>query len=142
MLKLSMLEKPSVLTCSSLVEAARKARKLSYSPYSHFAVGAAVLDVNGKMTTGTNVENSSFSLAMCAERIALFRAHMEGLDDILAIAVSAGAGIDVKPCGACLQVIMEMAPTTWLVLDDGAGGYKSYTIDELYPHPFRLKEQH
>lgn len=141
MLKLSMLEKPSVVLCTSLVETARKARELSYSPYSLFAVGAAVLDVNGRMTTGTNIENSSFSLAMCAERIALFRAHMEGLDTILAIAVSAGVGINVKPCGACLQVITELAPTAWLLLDDGAGGYNAYTIEELYPHPFRLKEQ-
>jgi cytidine deaminase len=89
-----------------LIEAAKKAQKNSYSPYSRYPVGAAVLAESGRIYTGCNVENASFGLACCAERVAIFNAVSHGEKKLRAVCVAAKSA---KPCGACRQVIIEFA---------------------------------
>ena len=98
------------MTPKQLMAEAEKARRCSYSPYSKFAVGAALLTRSGRVVTGCNVENSSFGLACCAERTAVFKAVSEGEREFVAIAVTAGPGQCSAPCGACRQVMHEFAP--------------------------------
>ena len=95
-----------------LINKAILARGLSYSPYSHFAVGAALLCKDGKVFVGSNVENSSYPLCMCAERNALYNAMMNGYkkDDFVALAIVADTDEPCSPCGACRQVISELFP--------------------------------
>ncbi len=90
-----------------LVEAAKAAQKKAYCPYSRYPVGAAVLMDSGRIYTGCNVENASFGLAICAERVAIFKAVSHGEKKIKALCVAAKSA---KPCGACRQVIIEFAP--------------------------------
>ena len=90
-----------------LIEAAKAAQKKAYCPYSRYPVGAAVLTDSGRLYTGCNVENASFGLAMCAERVAIFKAISHGDKKIRAVCVAAKSA---KPCGACRQVIIEFAP--------------------------------
>ena len=93
----------------SLVDLARQAAENSYSPYSEFAVGAAVQWADGTVTIGTNVENKSYGLTQCAERSAVTAGISQGLRDILAIAVWVGEACPVSPCGACRQVLSEFS---------------------------------
>ena len=90
----------------ALIEAAWQAREKAYAPYSKFAVGAALL-AGGKVITGCNVENLSFGLTMCAERVAVGTAVADGLKEIVAVAVVADTELPVSPCGACRQVLAE-----------------------------------
>jgi cytidine deaminase len=126
---------------TDLLRAARAAAKASYSPYSKFRVGAAVL-AGGKIYSGANIENASYSLTICAERAAIFAAVSDGNRSIDSIAVSC---IDVTDtdqlssrflCGACRQVLAEFAAPSATVLVDGWG---ETTIGNLLPHPFHLK---
>lgn len=89
-----------------LIEAAKNAQKNSYSPYSRYPVGAAVLAESGRMYSGCNVENASFGLACCAERVAIYKAVSHGEKKLRAVCVAAKSA---KPCGACRQVITEFA---------------------------------
>lgn len=93
-----------------LIDAAIEARKLSYSPYSKFAVGAAILTKDGKIISGANIENASYGLCMCAERNAIYQAYLQGYhkDDLVALAVAADIDKPCSPCGACRQVISEL----------------------------------
>ena len=97
---------------AQLIAIAEEARQLSYSPYSHFAVGAALLCSDGSVYSGANVENSSYPLCMCAERNAIYNAMMHGKtsEDFLALAVVADTEGPCSPCGACRQVISELFP--------------------------------
>jgi cytidine deaminase len=90
-----------------LIEAAKAAQKNAYCPYSRYPVGAAVLTDSGRIYTGCNVENASFGLAICAERVAIFKAVSHGEKKVKALCVAAKSA---KPCGACRQVITEFAP--------------------------------
>lgn len=90
-----------------LMERAKEASKTSYSPFSRFAVGAAVLASSGKIYEGCNVENSSFGLTICAERCAIFKAVSEGEREILAVAIYSPNSDNCYPCGACRQVMYE-----------------------------------
>ena len=96
-----------------LIERAKEARKLSYSPYSHFPVGAALLTKDGKVYLGANIENASYPLCMCAERNAIYQSYLDGVrkDDIVAIAIVADTPNPCSPCGACRQVISELLRT-------------------------------
>lgn len=123
-----------------LLERARAAAKGAYCPYSKFPVGAAVESEIG-VTTGVNVENASYGLAMCAERVALFSAVAQGAKHFGRIAVSC---IEAKPedppgsrmpCGACRQVIAELMDSDALVIIDGVG---TMTVEELLPNAFTL----
>jgi len=97
-------------TAGELLARADRARKRAYAPFSNFPVGAALLAKDGRVFEGCNVENSSFGLSVCAERIALWKAVSEGVREFTAIAVTAGHADGASPCGACRQVLYEFAP--------------------------------
>jgi cytidine deaminase len=123
-----------------LLQAARKAMKHAYAPYSQFKVGAAMLTSKGKVFSGCNVENASYGLSNCAERTAIFAAIAEsgpGLD-IRAIAVVNDQGVPCSPCGACRQVIYEFGPDA-TVYFQSSKGWKESHITQLLPEGFRLK---
>ncbi len=117
-----------------LARAAEAARR-SYTPYSRFPVGAALLCADGQVVTGTNVENRSYGLAMCAERTAVFTAVAQGLRDFQAVAVSCpGADYPVAPCGACRPVLSEFWSTDTPVIFAGKDGKTvTTTLGELLP---------
>lgn len=122
-----------------LIALAEDARKLSYSPYSHFAVGAALLCKDGKVFQGANVENSSYPLCMCAERNALYHAYMHGYkkDDFVALALTADTDEACAPCGACRQVISELFPAdAKIIMANLKGKVKETNIKELLPFAF------
>ena len=124
---------------NELISKAKEARKLSYSPYSNFAVGAALLTKDGKVFLGANIENSSYPLCMCAERNALYNAMMDGYkkEDFVALAISADTDEPCSPCGACRQVISELFPRDGvIVLANLKGDVKETNIDELLPFAF------
>ncbi len=124
---------------TELIEFAKKARDLSYSPYSHFAVGAAVLCADGTVYVGTNIENSSFSLAMCAERNAVYNAYMNGKtkDDFVALAIIGDTEEPISPCGACRQVLSELYPEDApIYLANLKGDIKETMISDLLPYAF------
>ena len=122
-----------------LVDAACNTRLRSYSPYSNFRVGAALLGKSGAVHHGTNVENASFGLSICAERSAIFRAVAEGETDFTAIAICADGTAPTLPCGACRQVLVEFGPdlTVLVAGDKGSGGeILQFSLGELIPHAF------
>lgn len=122
-----------------LVKQALNARKLSYSPYSKFAVGAALLCKDGKVFVGANIENSSYPLCMCAERNALYHALMNGYtkNDFIALAIVADTPEACSPCGACRQVISELFPKDGvIVLANLKGAYQETNIEALLPLAF------
>lgn len=128
---------------SSLINLAIEARELSYSPYSHFAVGAAVLTKDGRTFKGANIENSAYSLCVCAERNALFNAYMNGVkkDDIVALAVVADTDKPCSPCGSCRQVMSElMNPECVVYLANLHDMDKETTVAELLPYAFSGKD--
>jgi len=127
------------VTPQELMAEAGKARRASYSPYSKFAVGAALLTASGKVVHGCNVENSSFGLACCAERTAVFKAVSEGERDFVAVAVTAGRGHGAAPCGACRQVLFEFAPRMWVYYRDGRGRIVRRKLDALLADGFMLR---
>jgi cytidine deaminase len=118
-----------------LVAQAREAARFSYSPYSGFPVGAALLCADGTVIQGTNVENRSYGLANCAERSALFAAVSQGKKAFLAIAVACPASeVPVSPCGACRQALSELCPPEMPVYYAGNGReHVETTIGELLP---------
>ena len=122
-----------------LIELAVEARSLSYSPYSHFAVGAALLCTDGSVHVGSNVENASYPLSMCAERNALYSAFMDGKskEDFVAMAVVGDTDSPITPCGACRQVISELFPMNApIYMANLRGDVKETTIAELLPFAF------
>ena len=122
-----------------LVNQAIKARGLSYSPYSKFAVGAALLCKDGHVFLGANVENSSYPLCMCAERNALYHAMMNGYkkDDFKALAIVGDTDEPTSPCGACRQVISELFPKNGvIILANLKGAYLETNIEALLPLAF------
>lgn len=121
-----------------LLAFAEQAAEHSYSPYSKFAVGAAVLCEDGKVYCGTNVENASYGLTMCAERVALFTAVSNGSKNIKAVAVYSKNG-DLMPCGACRQVISEFSKKTDIVYKDKNNKIKIESINSLLPKCFNKK---
>jgi cytidine deaminase len=123
----------------SLVQLAQTARKYSYSPYSHFRVGAAILTTTGKTYTGCNIENSSFGLTLCAERTAIFKAISEGEKHFKAIAVVSGEDGFTTPCGACRQVLMDLAGNIDCVMSNRKGQIRVARLNDLLPHPFGRK---
>jgi len=125
---------------SRLVATAKAAAGSSYAPYSRFHVGAALLCPDGTIVPGTNVENRSYGLAICAERSAIVAAVTSGHTRFEAIAVfSPDADYPVSPCGACRQVISEfMSPEAIVIFVDRDGGEEQHTVAEIMPFDFRL----
>ena len=129
------------MTDLELMRLAEEARKFSYCPYSHFAVGAALLSKSGKVYTGCNVENASYTPTNCAERTAVFKAISEGEREFVAIAVIGAPegekGKFCAPCGVCRQVLREFCnPFTFRVLLGSTDEVKSYPLGELLPASF------
>jgi cytidine deaminase len=119
---------------SELLDAARRAAEDSYSPYSHFRVGAAVLCKDGTVITGTNVENRSYGLTNCAERSAIFTGISAGKQEFLGIAVSTPDSEQaVAPCGACRQVLSEFVGEDFPVVFAGKKEMVETTLGKLYP---------
>ena len=125
-----------------LIKAAKAAREFSYSPYSKFKVGAAVLTKNGKIYSGCNIENAAYTPTNCAERTAFFKAVSEGVKEFDAICIVGGKGGVVTeyapPCGVCRQVMMEFCnPKTFqIILAVDKERYEIYTLEELMPLGF------
>lgn len=127
------------MTKEQLIKAATEARKLSYTPYSHFPVGAVLLTKDGKVFLGANVENSSYPLCMCGERNAVYHAMMEGYkkEDFAALAIVADTPTPCSPCGACRQVLSELFPKgTPIYLANLKGDIKETDVEELLPFAF------
>ncbi len=127
------------MTKEELVQKAIEARKNSYSPYSHFAVGAALLTKDGRIFLGANIENASYPVCMCGERNALFSAYANGVkrDDIEAIAIVADTEEPVSPCGMCRQALSELFPKEGnIYLGNLKGDIKTTNITELLPYAF------
>jgi cytidine deaminase len=120
---------------NELIRLAREAREQAYAPYSHFAVGAALLGASGRVYTGCNVESVSYGLTVCAERVAVFKAVSEGEREFEAIAVVTSSG--VTPCGACRQVLSEFGPGMEVIVARVDGdACEVYPLRELLPHSF------
>jgi len=119
-----------------LVQAAKEAQKNAYAPFSKFKVGAALLTTNNKITLGCNIENASYGLTVCAERVAIFKAVSEGYKKFQAIAVVTSDGS--YPCGACLQVMAEFAPNLTIIASDGKKKTRIIKFKELMPKAFKL----
>jgi cytidine deaminase len=128
------------MTDEQLIAAARTASAHSYSPYSRFAVGAALLFDDGSVVTGTNIENASYGLALCAETVAVSRAMADGLRGGLVKVAVTGPGADaITPCGRCRQVLNELAQlggTDPEVLCVGPGEVCRVKLSDLLPHAF------
>lgn len=124
---------------NELVERALAAREHAYAPYSTFQVGAALLSISGRVYTGANVENSSYSLTCCAERTAIFKAITEGERNFVMMAIVANSEKPVSPCGACRQVMSEFFPKEMpIYLANVAKEIKEVTVEELLPYSFHL----
>ena len=119
----------------ALMEAAVAARGGAYAPYSRFAVGAALLDDEGRVWHGANVENASYGLGMCAERAAVFHAVASGARRFEAVAVTGPEGVVTMPCGACRQVLWEFGPNMRVLYRED-GTVKSVPLAALLPHAF------
>jgi cytidine deaminase len=118
----------------ALVSRAVSARAHAYAPYSGYAVGAALLAASGRVYLGVNVENAVYSLTICAERAAIFKAVSEGERAFEAMAVATSNG--GSPCGACRQVLREFAPHLPLYIADAQGNYRQTSVAELLPDSF------
>lgn len=131
---------------SELIKLALEAREKSYSPYSGFAVGAALLCGNSKVFTGCNIENSAFSPTVCAERTAFFKAVSEGENEFLKIAVVGGKSGSLPdnycpPCGVCRQVMKEFcSPDFEIIIAKNAEDYNVMTLSEILPAGFDKRE--
>jgi cytidine deaminase len=121
-----------------LIAAARKASTHAYCPYSHFPVGAAVRTVDGRIFAGSNVENASYGLAVCAERNAIFHAVNSGAQPLTTLVVFTPTTSPVTPCGACRQVLWEFGRRAQVVCACDGLERLAFTAAELLPHGFVL----
>ena len=120
-----------------LIEMAKKARETAYAPYSNFHVGAALLAEDGRIFTGCNIENVSYSATNCAERTAFFKAISEGVRSFQAIAIISDSKECIAPCGVCRQVMVEFCgPEFLVIMCDANGNYKKKFLAELMPEMF------
>ncbi|MDO4300173.1 MAG: cytidine deaminase [Clostridia bacterium] len=121
-----------------LYEMAVKAKEYAYAPYSNFKVGAAVLTSDGMVFLGNNIENASYGAAVCAERVAIFKAVSEAKKNIVKIAIASDTNDFTMPCGICRQVISEFMPEGEIILGN-ENEIKVYKVTELLPYAFKLK---
>ena len=128
------------MTDLELMRLAEEARKLSYCPYSHFAVGAALLTKSGKIYTGCNIESASYTPTNCAERTAVFKAVSEGEREFAAIAIIGAPegekGKFCAPCGVCRQVLREFCSLDFRILLGTTEEVQAYTLNDLLPASF------
>ena len=119
-----------------LVEAALDARENAHAPFSHFKVGAALEDESGRIHTGCNVENATYGLTVCAERVAIFKAISEGARGFTRVAVVADTDNLTPPCGACRQILWEFCGDVEIVLSNLAGKTETLRLGTLFPRAF------
>jgi len=119
-----------------LIAAAWEGRKNAYAPYSHFAVGAAVLTAEGRIYTGCNIENISYGLTNCAERTAIFQAIAHGEREFTHLVICTDTDNWTAPCGACRQVMLEFAPQMQVIMVNSRGERKQLSAAELMPDAF------
>jgi cytidine deaminase len=124
------------LADSKLVAAAKRARRHARADYSHFKVGAALETADGQIITGCNIENATYGLTLCAERVAMFKAVSEGHRKFRRIAVAFDTDAPTPPCGACRQILWEFAGDIEIVLATLGGRSVSHRLGELLPLPF------
>lgn len=119
-----------------LMEKAREAREAAYTPYSRFPVGAALLAEDGEIFQGANIENLSFGLTVCAERVAAFTAVAAGRQKFTGLALVTDTPEPATPCGACRQVLHEFSPDLWIVSANLHGQQRMFRLQELLPDAF------
>ena len=119
-----------------LVAAAQRARDQAHAPFSRFKVGAAVEDAEGRIYTGCNIENATFGLTVCAERVAVFKAVSEGARRLRRIAVVADTSTLTPPCGACRQILWEFCGDAEVILANLRGDTETLRMRDLLPRPF------
>jgi cytidine deaminase len=120
-----------------LIKSAIDAKEKSYSPYSNFRVGAALLTKDGKVFQGANIENAAYGVTICAEQTAAFAAKLDGYDEFSTIAVTSDSNDYIPPCGSCRQVLLELCGEDLNVLiTNGKGEVKSFKLKELLPFSF------
>jgi cytidine deaminase len=120
----------------TLAAHALAARQHAHAPFSHFRVGAALEDFSGRIHTGCNVENATYGLTLCAERVAVFKAISEGTREFRRIAVAADAEKLVPPCGACRQILWEFCGNIEIILLNVRGDTETLHLKDLYPRAF------
>jgi cytidine deaminase len=126
-----------MISTDEMIDLAKAARHFAHAPYSNFSVGAALLSADGRLFTGCNVENSTYGLSMCAERVAIFKAISEGATGIARVVVVTDHDSIAPPCGCCRQMIWEFSTDeTDVVLANLSGDVRSYRITELLPEAF------
>ena len=128
-----------MIVWEKLIDAAKKVRQNAYAKFSGFDVGAALLTKNGSIITGCNVENSSFSLAICAERAAVFKAVSQGETEFEAIVVFSQSNPPARPCGACRQVLFQFNPDLEILCVNTNGDKDKFILSDLLPEGFRLE---
>jgi len=121
---------------NKLIEAAIEARQHAHAPFSHFQVGAALEDQNGRIFTGCNIENATYGLTICAERVAVFKAISEGARKFVRVAVAADTDVLTPPCGACRQILWEFCGDVELTLANLQGKTETLRLKDLFPRPF------
>jgi cytidine deaminase len=121
---------------TELLAAALDARQHAHAPYSHFKVGAALEDVHGRIHTGSNVENATYGLTICAERVAVFKAMSEGVREFRRIAVAADTEKLTPPCGACRQILWEFCGDIEVTLVNPRGASETLRMKDLFPRAF------
>jgi cytidine deaminase len=119
-----------------LLAGALAARENAHAPFSKFKVGAAIEDANGRIHTGCNVENATYGLTVCAERVALFKAISEGARRFHRVAVAADTDTLTPPCGACRQVLWEFCGDIEIALTNPRGKVETCRLKDLFPRPF------
>ncbi|WP_430735765.1 cytidine deaminase [Metabacillus halosaccharovorans] len=133
----------TLVKIEQLIDEAKAAREMAYTPYSKFKVGAALLTQDGKVYKGCNIENAAYSMCNCAERTAIFKAFSEGDKVYSALAVVADTDRPVPPCGACRQVISELCPKDMkVILTNLHGDITELTVQELLPGAFSAEDLH
>jgi cytidine deaminase len=120
----------------ALVRAALEARERAHAPFSKFRVGAALEDSSGRVHTGCNIENATYGLTMCAERVAIFKAISEGAREFQRMAIAADAASLTPPCGACRQLLWEFCGDIELILVNPRGAREMVRVKDLFPRAF------
>lgn len=123
-----------------LIESAKSAARNAHAVYSDFKVGAALMTADGKVFNGCNIENSSYGLTVCAERVAVFKAVSEGFRDFNAIAIYTEAVPPARPCGACLQVLSEFGPDMEIMCVNSKDDRDKFKLKDLFPEGFTFKK--
>ncbi len=128
------------MNAKELLKKADEAKKHAYAPYSNFRVGAALLSKSGKIYVGANIENAAYSVACCAERVALYSAVMSGERDFEAIAVTSDSDMITTPCGVCRQALFEFSPKMDVISSNNALEYETKKLSAMLLGGFSGKE--